>query len=182
MPDLGGLYDRNDVKLLILYLLKNISKPLSSTNICDILLRYGLADYFVIAEAIEELIATCLVERIDECLYITGNGEKTIEQLLKNIPLSVREKAMGSALETLSVIKKESQLLTDIKKTEEGYTVKCTIMDEGAEMLSVSLFVGNEFQAQIIQRNFLKNPESIYKGIIAEVTKQSASCKINCRK
>lgn len=171
MPDLGGLYNKNDVKLLILYLLKNNSKPLTSTNICDILLRYGLADYFVIAEGTEELIETCLAERIDDYLYITGNGEKTIEELSKTLPLSVREKAMGSALETLSVIKNESQLLTNITKTETGYIVKCTILDEGTEMLNVSLFVGNEFQAQIIQRNFLKNPEAIYKGIITELTK-----------
>lgn len=171
MPDLGGLYDRNDVKLLILYLIKNISKPLTSTNICDILLRYGLADYFVIAQGTEELIETCLAERIDDFLYVTGNGAKTIEELSKTLPLSVREKAMGSALETLSVIKNESQLLTDITKTAEGYKVECIIEDEGVEMLKCSLFVGNEFQAQIIQRNFRKNPESIYKGIIAELTK-----------
>ncbi len=177
MTELDGLKDKNDVKILILFLLKNINYPLTITNISDILIRYGQANYFDIAEGLEELVIKMFVEKIENehkvtHYHPTGQGLKSVEQLYSMLPSSVREKTMRSALKTLASIKRDSQIISDTQKTDYGYLVNCQIKDEQFDIFKFSLFVPNEIQAKIVQKNFKDNPEYIYKALIEIITKE----------
>lgn len=177
MPELGGLKDKNDVKILILFLLKNINYPLTITNISDILIRYGQANYFDITDGLEELVSNFFAEKIENedgvtHYHPTGQGIKFAEELYSLLPSSVREKTMRSALKTLSNIKRESQIITDLQKTDYGYLVNCQIKDEELDIFKFSLYVPNDIQAHIVQKNFKNNPEYIYKSLIELLTKE----------
>ena len=54
--ELGGLRNRNEIRLLVCYLLKAIDKPVPKTLVVDAILNDGLANYFEINEAIAELL------------------------------------------------------------------------------------------------------------------------------
>ena len=52
----GGLRSRNEIKVLICYLLKSIEQPISKQLINEILQENGLANYFEINQAVSDLV------------------------------------------------------------------------------------------------------------------------------
>ena len=53
--EIGGLRSKNDIKILICYLLKSISTPLSEEDIVSVLQENNLANYFEVVSAFEDL-------------------------------------------------------------------------------------------------------------------------------
>ena len=56
--ELGGLRNRDDIRLLICYLLKSVESPMTRQMLNDAMQEDGLANYFEVGQAIEELMKT----------------------------------------------------------------------------------------------------------------------------
>ena len=56
--ELGGLRSRDDIRLLICYLLKSIDAPMTRQMLNDSMQEDGLANFFEVGQAIEELLKT----------------------------------------------------------------------------------------------------------------------------
>lgn len=171
----GGIRDKNQVKILICYLLKKVKKPLSFDNLNEILAAYGLVNYFELADAVKSLLETGhidLLENGDEKLYsCTRLGAGTADLFEHSLPLSVREKAVGAAVELLARIKRESENKAEIKTDDNGMcTVNCRILDQGDTLLDIGLGVPAREQAEMVKKQFLKDPELVYKGVLALLT------------
>ena len=54
--ELGGLRNRDEIRLLICYILRAVDAPISKQNLNDSMLQDGLANYFEINQAISELL------------------------------------------------------------------------------------------------------------------------------
>ena len=61
----GGLRSRNEIKVLICYLLKSIDQPISKQLINEILQENGLANYFEINQAVIDLVKAGSLEERD---------------------------------------------------------------------------------------------------------------------
>lgn len=179
----GGLRDKNEIKILICYLLKTVGKPLSFDHLNDILQNDGLVNYFEFAQAIHELLETGHIDLVtdekgNEFYKSTRLGAGTAELFERRLPISVKEKAVKAAIKLLAKIKRESENRVDIVKTENGaYHVKCTILDQSDELLSVSLNVPDKMQADTIKTQFLNDPELVYRGVLALITGDTAIVK-----
>ena len=55
--ELGGLRNRDDIRLLVCYLLKSIDAPMTRQMLNDAMQEDGLANFFEVGQAIEELLA-----------------------------------------------------------------------------------------------------------------------------
>ena len=53
----GGLREKNEIKLLVCYLLKTLKKSLTRTQLNEILSEYSVANYFEVNGAVSELIS-----------------------------------------------------------------------------------------------------------------------------
>ncbi len=62
--ELGGLRNRDDIRLLICYLLKAIDKPIEKAQLNDAVLENGLANYFEINQAIGELLSNASIDSV----------------------------------------------------------------------------------------------------------------------
>ena len=84
MPDLGGIIEKDDVKLLILFVCLNSKRPLTLPHITEILVSEGLADFFDIAQGVRELAQGGQLEELpgesDPYLKITEKGEYSIDR------------------------------------------------------------------------------------------------------
>ena len=58
----GGLRNRNEIKVLIAFLLKNTERGLSRRQLMEVIQREGLANYFEASQALESLIEGGSVE------------------------------------------------------------------------------------------------------------------------
>ena len=52
----GGLRNRNEIKVLIAFLLKNTERGLLRRQLMEVIQREGLANYFEASQALESLI------------------------------------------------------------------------------------------------------------------------------
>ena len=174
---LGGLRNRNEIRLLICYLLKAIDKPLATSVLQDALLDEGLANYFEVGEAIAELIKNKNIERSldaatgEELLTVTEEGKNSAELLETSLPKTVREKAVNSAIKlmTLARNKRENQILEEALPNG-GYNVTFILGDEKDELMRLTVFVADSMQLDLVKNNFLKDPVKLYSSIITALT------------
>ncbi len=170
----GGLREKSEIKLLVCYLLKSLKKPLTRTQINEILSEYEIANYFEINGAISELIVGGqVVSELsggDELISITSKAVIDVANIERSLPRSVREKSMAAALKILSRerIIKESKV--DVTPLEHGYHVTLTVADMGTELLKVTVYVTDKAQIETVKKNFFDNAVTVYSNIISSLT------------
>lgn len=170
----GGLKDRSEIKLMVCYLLKTLDKALTRTQINEILQQHGIANYFEINGAVSDLVSsgqvTSEITDDDELITITAKTELSVALIERDLPRSLREKAVNAALKVLQRdrIKKESSVT--ISPHNEGHHVTFTASDMGTELLKITVYVTDERQIEIVKRNFYDNAVDIYSDVIASLT------------
>lgn len=170
----GGLRDRNEIRLLLCYLLSQVDMPLSPDTILSVIQNSGMANYFEAAAALENLQKTgslSLTEDNGIQLYeLTDQGKLVAESLSRNLPASVRQKSVQSALSLLTRMKREQENKVTFQQLKKGYLVKCRIPDDGTDLLSVELRVPDLTQAEQVRRRFMRDPAAFYTVISALLT------------
>lgn len=169
----GGMQSKNDIKLLICYILSSISCGISKADIFSILQENKFANYFEASDAFSDLLENNNICCSDESLGIytvTSSGKLISTQLDALLPLSVREHALSAALRVQARAKREKENNVTIEKIECGYCVKCNISGGDIDLMSTTLYVPDMMQANMVKENFQKNPEILYSAILSILT------------
>ncbi len=167
----GGLRSRNEIKLLVCYLLSNVDEKITRAQLCEIALDKGLANYFEINQAVSELIENgSVVSDFVECeeyLGVTEKGRSSTKTLEIQLPRSVREKAINAAIKMLTLAKRKRENKVEVEKLADGgYHVTFTM----EEMMRLTIYVADEMQVETVTNNFYEDPIKLYSSIIASLT------------
>ncbi len=169
----GGLREKADIKLLICYLLKKLDAPVSRSKINEILQDNYIANYFVINEAVSELVKNgrliCELENGEEVLTITQQAIFDVSQIEKSLPRSIREKAVNSAFRIFARDRAEREIKAEVTALDHGYHVSFTLEDVGTELLKLTVYVSDSSQIELVKKNFYNNAASIYSDIISSL-------------
>lgn len=171
--ELGCLRSKNDIKLLICYLLSNVEEGLTKDDIVKVLQENSLANYFDAINAFSELVSSnniSLCKDKPEKYCVTETGRMISTQLDISLPLTVRQKALSTALSLLAKDKIEQENQVFIEPTTNGYNVTCHISGGEIDLMSFSLYVPDIMQANLVKKNFHNNPEVIYRCMLSLVT------------
>lgn len=169
----GGLRDKNDVKILVCYLLNSLGRPLSFDAISGALQQDGLANYFTVGDAVSELLSSGHLEPAGEsgkAYRVTALGAGTAALFERHLPLSVREKAVRAAIRLLDYEKRMRETKVDITPYGSGFQVRCAALDRADELFAVSLLVPDRAQAKEVQRRFVADPVVMYQVAVALLT------------
>ncbi len=167
----GGLHTLNEIKLLICYMLKSAGGPISRNDVLDIVCADGMANFFDTSAAIDELIALHnLCEQEDGTLIVTDEGAHATDTLVDLLPYTLRERSVKGALRLLARRRNEQENEVEIRKTDNGYTVTCTVGSGTAPLLSFTLLVADDRQAEQVREQFLRDPLLLYQSMIAVLT------------
>lgn len=169
----GGLRTKNDIRVLLCYLLASVGAPLPQEDILSILQEYDLANYFEIMDTLSDLQSKGLIQASQEfpsCVTTTQQGREVARQLDVTLPISIREKTVGAAMNLLARAKREQENRVEIKKNEKGYSVTCHVSDGEMDLLAFTLYAPDRYQANQIKKNFHRNPEIVYRAVLAAVT------------
>ena len=147
----GGLRNRNEIKVLIAFLLKNTERGLLRRQLMEVIQREGLANYFEASQALESLIEGGSVE-VDE----SDNDE---------LPRAVRDKALATAEELLKQERRMKETPVEIIPLENGCNVRFTFND----LMTLTLYVADMEQAQSVRDKILADPESLYSTVIEQL-------------
>ncbi|MBQ4644335.1 MAG: DUF4364 family protein [Clostridia bacterium] len=173
--ELGGLRNRDDIRLLVCYLLKSIDVPMTRQMLNDAMQEDGLANFFEVGQAIEELLKTgnITADILDdeEVISVTEKGRDAAELLQTSLPRTVREKAVNSAIRLTTKAKIERENKIEVKKEDDGgYTITFTLFDRDTEMMKLSIYVVDSLQLETVKQNFINDPVKVYSSIITSLT------------
>ncbi len=175
--NLLGLKSKNDIKLLICYLLASIDVPLSKEDIITILQDNELANYFEINDAISDLLDNNNITYLQDDLtkyLINNSGREIADNLSSSLPISIREKALVATMKLMAKVKRETENTVDIISDKSGFYVECHISGgKNFDLLSFKIFVADKRQAELVKNNFQKNPNFIYQCMMALVSEDT---------
>ncbi|WP_099204816.1 DUF4364 family protein [Scatolibacter rhodanostii] len=169
--DPGGLRTKNDIRILICYILESVNAPLSGDDLAQILQEKSLANYFEIIDAINALIEKENIQADENGDYlICETGRKIADTLDTTLPLSVRDKALEAAVTTMARTRSEKENKVEIIREEKGFRVICHISGGDVDLMEISIYVPHEKQAKMVKSNFHSNPGKIYELILNALT------------
>ena len=168
--ELGGLRNMLDIKILICYILRSVKTPMKRNQICDTLQKTGLVNYFDANAAIDELLKNGAVyeeEYMNEThLNVSAKGSSVAKELEKALLPGVRDRAVKAALNIVARANSERETNVKIQKLEDGCDVTLEILNRDQVLLSLTLNVIDEYQAEQIKDGFLDDPGALYSDII----------------
>lgn len=170
--DPGGLWTRNDIRILICYILSSVNAPLEQGGLTGILQSRGLANYFEAEDALAALESLGHVARDAEGRFtVTETGREIASRLDVELPLAVRDKALEAALALLAEARSRREHSVRVEDLPNGCRVECRVSGgEGVDLMMVSLYVPDRAQAQLVEDGFYRNPEKIYKLVLSALT------------
>jgi len=172
----GGLRNKNEIRILICYLLASVDAPLSKNDIVSIIQDNGLANYFEVTDALAELAEHGNVitsgEKNELCAA-SSTARMIAKQLDTALPAVVRDKVVAAAINLLASARRESENKVEILKLDRGYNVVCHISGGDMDLMNFSLYVPDLYQANMVKSNFHRAPEDVYRMLLALVTGNS---------
>ena len=167
----GGLRSKSDIRILICYLLKSVDAPLSGEDIIRVMQEKALANYFEVNDALSALVSLGNIRREEDGTYVLEpQGKSVADNLDVLLPLSVRDKAIAAAMSMLASAKIERENAVTTTRTDNGYNVSCHISGGDMELMNLTVYVPDLYQARVVKKNFHRAPQRIYSLLLAALT------------
>lgn len=171
---LGGLFNTDEIKILICYILDAVNEPIPSALLVNELHFAGLANGFEVSDAIVSLTQNGHIKKTDsadDSYVITNSGKRIADELKTSLSYTVKDRAFALTVRMLSRIKNIKQ--TDFSVTRENGVpyIICSVLDGELPLMSIKLLLSDESQSSAIKERFLENPTELYGLIIEKLTK-----------
>ena len=164
----GGIYQSTDIKLLVCYMLAGLNEPLPRQTVLDIVAGDGMANFFDTGSAIDDLIELGnLSESADGLLSLTETGREAAQDLAGRLPYTLRERAVTAAIALLARERRAKENSFSVQKLPQGCAVTCRIHEGDSDLLSLTLQVADEQQANLLGQNFINDPVALYQAILS---------------
>ena len=168
---MAEMTDKFQIKVFILYLLKNIHEPLEYKIINDMVVQDGFVSHYDFPICFGELLdAGQIIEEragVTHHYRISDSGKEAVTSVEFNLYDSVKEKALRSAHRLLAFYKNGNRIGGEVFPQGDGYAVKCSIQDSEKTIFDIQVYLTDKDYAEKIKANFDEKAEIIYKGALA---------------
>lgn len=158
-------------KVLILYILNKIGKPIANNSLYELVISNQDINYFYFQQFLLDLIDTKYITTYsgeNESVYeITDAGKNALDLVKDILPGIIKLKVDGSIKEDLSNIEEANSITSEyipISSTE--YNVKCKIIENGKTIFAIETYAPTRQQAKSISENWEKNAVNIYPKLL----------------
>ena len=157
-------------KVLILYILNKVNKPLSNNALLKLVISITDMNYFYFQQFLLDLIENkyIITYKKEETLYeITDSGKEALELTQDIIPGILKFRIDSNFKENLDVIKDEFSITADfIPQSEKEYSVKCKLVENNKTLFEIQVFAGSHEQAKLITEHWKTNASDIYPKLL----------------
>ena len=162
-------------KMIILYMLKKVTFPLSNSQITNFLLDHEYTTYFHIQQTIHDLMDTHLILERKQgnsiCYEITPEGQKTLSYFEKNMSDSIRLEVDSYILEKGYEMRNENSITAEYYRTpEQEYTVQLGVLEKNAPLIKLKITVPTEEMAKNHCHNWPKRSQEIYASVMTSLS------------
>ena len=158
-------------KLMILYILNKVHKPISNDALLKLVISTTDMNYFYFQQFLLDLINSKFIECNsieNESIYTMTDSGKEVLELTKNIlPGLQKFKIDNGFKENLEQIQNDLSISAEyFPETENEYTIKCKIIENTKTIFEINTPVGSIDNAKAIVHNWEKNASFIYPKIL----------------
>ena len=165
------LKDPGDVKLFILYLLKNIGTALDFVTLCEINLWENTVNYFDFTQNFADLLekGNILEVREDALIKyaISPSGLMIVDNIEERLLNIVKESVMRSARRVLKFKEDGTQIKSLVDQEGDGWRVYCEVRNKDRIVFKTELYCEDYRTADKIRFNFNRRAEDIQKQATA---------------
>lgn len=176
----GGIRSTEKIRIIICYVLKDHSGILSRDNLLSALYDNGIANYFELCQAIDDLLEVNAIYIENELLYINEKGIQISRDLKDELSHFIKNKAVRAVKLTALYEKRKKENRISVSKINDNkYRLDISLLSgdadntETEELLNVSIFTTDSQQAEVMKTAFLNNPVRLYENIITALTEDS---------
>ena len=163
-------------KVLILYLLDQVNKPITNDNLYKLVLSAIDMNYFYYQQFLLDLISADFIVSYqieEQTVYeLTSHGKNTLDLTLDILPGIIKLKADTNLKPLLDDIENDNVIAEFTPKSEDHYTVNCKIMENNETIFEIKTFAGSRDEAKKIVDNWKNNAETIYPNLLETLTKK----------
>ena len=161
-------------KLIVLYMLDKVDFPLTTSQISEFILDKGYTSYFRLQETLSELTDSGLLKvetTHNRTLYhLTENGAETIHFFSNKISPAIRQEIDDFLKEKQYDLKEEVSVKSDYYlNTNHEFEVRCQIMENGYNLVDLTLTVPTEKEAEAIAAKWSLKSQEIYTSILTDL-------------
>lgn len=167
MPRIGFIRDKLDVKLLILYLLDHLAAPIDFSTLTDLAMCDPGVDYFLFAEAINELIQSEHIKREDETYSITEKGRSNSAASESSLSVVIRKRCDSRLAPLNAALRRNAQIGTSVREENGTFVLSLSLDDDMGNLMQLSLTAVSRDQCDEMARRFRTHPEKFYQRILS---------------
>lgn len=169
MPRHGFIHDPLDVKLLILYIMSRVAGPIDFATLTDLTLCDDGVDYFLFAQAVDQLIESGHLEKDVGGLYtVTEKGRANSGVMESSLPTVIRGRCDRALARLNAALRRDAQVTAQVVEEAEGRCrVELGLSDDAGPLLRLALAVPSQAQGRQIAQRFRDHPEESFNAILA---------------
>lgn len=161
-------------KILILYILKKVGKPLSHKELLELILAVADINYFYFQQFLSDLLEDNYITKHTEEteLYeLTKEGTQALSLTIDLIPGIKKLKIDSQFKQSLVSIKDKFSISAEYNPiSERDFVVTCKIIEEHTTIFKLETHVGSKEQASTIVNHWDKKASEIYPEILKLLT------------
>lgn len=164
-------------KVLILYILNKIGKPISNDALLNLVLAVTDMNYFYFQQFLLDLLENGYIvnySKEEHNLYnITDFGKETLALTQDIIPGIIKLRVDSNFKDELDDFENSHSVIAEyIPKNENEYKVTCKIIDNNDTVFELKTFAGSRQQAKEIVDNWNNNANKMYPAILDILTRK----------
>lgn len=166
----GGLTTSTEIRILLCYILDNVGTPVRREQLEEVLLGEELANYFVMAESLSQLLGQGLIQESDGAFTTTEAGRTVARTLAEEVPRTVRDTAIRGVIRAQQYVAKAAAHQSQVVKTEHGRSVQCRIGDDAGPLFEMELYMPDDISAGAVRDTFVDKGDTVYELLLAALT------------
>lgn len=158
-------------KLLLLYILKELNRPVTNSQLTEIVLENNFINYFTLQQYISELDSSEFIKYEDvsekKLIHLTTKGENVLSFFKDRISSSKIAIITNYINEKIELIKKELTIHSDYTVDgNDNFIVELKAIEDKTTLIDLKVTVPTKKQATSLCGKWQENPSEIYTNII----------------
>lgn len=163
-------------KVLILYILSKIDKPITNAELLDLVQSIEDMNYFYFQQFLTDLKENRYIieyEQEKQKYYvITNSGRETIKLTIDMLPGAIKYKVDENLKNNMRKIENEQAIYADFVPIKENeFIINCGIRENNRKLFEVQVFSSSRDNSIKIIENWKNNAGTIYPKIIEMLNK-----------
>ena len=158
-------------KILLLYILSKVKKPISHNELLDLVLSIVDMNYFYFQQFLLDLLEDNYIftyKKEDTDIYeITDEGKNAIDLTIDIVPGILKLQVDSKFKENLDTVKDKFAVYAEYTPlSEREFSIRCKIVENNVTTFDLQAHAGSREQAKKIVENWNTNAINIYPSIL----------------